>query len=137
MDQEKILRESKNNHQACAKLGWLDRQLENQLQTEQKRQENNVLELKLEQEKRKHEAFLQNCSQMRESEINQLKSFQETHITELTHRDRDLYELKLTENTLLKKSVEIQKEIDEIASLNKKRMNRMHALNNYRKVRSH
>lgn len=135
MDQEKILKESKNNHQAFAKLSWLDRQLENQLQNERQRQENNVLELKLEEEKRKHEKYVQNCSELRDSEINQLKSLQDSHIRELKDRDLTTHDLKLTENMLKKKLGEIQKEIDNICSLNNKRRDRMQALNNYRRIK--
>lgn len=135
MDQEKILKESKNNHQAFAKLSWLDRQLENQLQNERHRQENNVLELKLEEEKRKHEAYVQTCSQLRDSEISQLKTLQEGHIQELKLRDRESHDLKLMESTLRKKLGEIQKEIDNISTINNKRRDRVQALHNYRKIK--
>lgn len=135
MDQEKILKESKNNHHAMAKLSWLDRQLENQLQNERQKQENNVLELQLEGEKRKHEAYVQSCSQLRDSEIAQLKSFQESHIQELKLRDRETHDARLMESTLRKKLGEIQKEIDNISSLNHKRRDRVQALNNYRKIK--
>lgn len=135
MDQEKILKESKNNHQAFAKLSWLDRQLENQLQNERHRHENNVLELKLEEEKRKHEAYVQSCSQLRDSEISQLKTLQEGHIQELKLRDRESHDLKLMESTLKKKLGEIQKEIDNISTINNKRRDRVQALHNYRKIK--
>lgn len=135
MDQEKILRESKSNHQAMAKLSWLDRQLENQLQSERQRQQNNELELKLQEEKRKHEAYVQSCSQLRDSELNQLKMLQEGHIQELKLRDREAHDWKLVESTLRKKLSEIQKEIDHISSLNHKRRDRVQALNNYRKIK--
>ena len=135
MDQEKILKESKNNHQAMSKLNWLDRQLENQLQNERQRQENNVLELKLEEEKRKHEAFVQNCSQLRDSEIGQLKTLQEGHIQELKLRDREAHDWKLIESTLRKKLGEIQKEIENINSINHKRRDRVQAMYNYRKIK--
>lgn len=135
MDQEKILKESKNNHQAMAKLSWLDRQLENQLQNERQRQENNTLELKLEEEKRKHEAYIQNCSQLRDSEIGQLKTIQESHIQELKQRDREAHDCKLIESTLRKKLNEILKEIENISSINHKRRDRVQALHNYRKIK--
>ncbi|CRL01534.1 CLUMA_CG014422, isoform A [Clunio marinus] len=135
MDQENILKESKSNHQAMAKLSWLDRQLENQMLNERQRQENNALELKLQEEQRKHEAFIQNCSQQRESEINQIKTLQENHIQELKLRDRESHDIKLLESTLRKKLGEIQKEIENINSVNNKRRDRVHALHNYRKVK--
>lgn len=118
-----------------AKLSWLDRQLENQLQNEKQKQENSVLELQLEGEKRKHEAYVQSCSQFRDSEINQLKTLQEGHIQELKQRDREAHDLKLTESTLRKKLGEIQKEVDNISSINNKRRDRVQALHNYRKIK--
>lgn len=118
-----------------AKLSWLDRQLENQLENEKQKQENNVLELQLEGEKRKHEAYVQNCSQLRDSEINQLKTFQEGHIQELKQREREAHDLKLTESTLRKKLGEIQKEVDNISSINNKRRDRVLALHNYRRIK--
>jgi trichoplein keratin filament-binding protein len=135
LDQEKILKESKNNHQAMAKLSWLDRQLENQLQNEKQRNENNVLELKLEEEKRKHEDYVKSCSQIRDSEINQIKALQENHVTELKLREREVHDMKLMESTLRKKLSEIQKEIENISSLNNKRRDRVQALHNYRRIK--
>lgn len=134
-DQEKILKESKNNHQAMAKLSWLDRQLENQLQNERQRQENNVLELKLEEEKRKHESYVMTCTQLRDSEITQLKTLQEGNIQELKLRDREAHDVKLMESTLRKKLGEIQKEISNISAINSKRRDRVQALHNYRKIK--
>lgn len=135
MDQEKILKESKNNHQAMAKLSWLDRQLENQLQNEIQRQENNELELKLEAEKRKHESYVQSCSQLRDSEMTQLKTIQESHIQELKLREREAHDTKLLESTMRKKLGELQKEIDAINSINHKRRDRIQALHNHRKIK--
>lgn len=135
MDQEKILKESKNTHQAMAKLSWLDRQLENQLQNEKQRQENNVLELKLEEEKRKHESYVTSCTELRNSEITQVKMLQENHIQELKFRDREAHDSKLKESTLRKKLGEIQKEISNISAINNKRRDRVQALNNYRRIK--
>ena len=134
-DHEKIMRESKTTHQAMAKLSWLDRQLENQLQNEQQRHENNLLELKLEEEKRKHETYVQNCSQLRDSEITQLKSLQERHLEELKLRDRDSQEGKVMEGTLRKKLQELQKEIENLSLINRRRQDRVLALHNYRKIK--
>jgi trichoplein keratin filament-binding protein len=135
LDQEKILKESKNTHQAMAKLSWLDRQLENQLQNEKQKQENNVLELKLQEEKRKHEAYVTSCSELRNVEINQVKTLQEGHIHELKMRDREAHDLKLMESTLRKKLGEIQKEVSSICAINNKRRDRVQALHNYRKIK--
>lgn len=135
LDQEKILKESKNTHQAMAKLSWLDRQLENQLKNEKQRQESNVLELKLEDEKRKHEAYVISCAELRNTEMNQVKTLQENHIQELKLREREAHDLKLMESTLRKKLEEIQKEVKNICATNNKRRDRAQALNNFRKIK--
>lgn len=134
-DQEKILKESKNTHQAVAKASWLERNLWKSLENQRMKNENNLLELKLEEEKRKHEAYVQSCSQMRDTEITQLKTIQENHIMELKQRDRQAHDLKLLENSLRKKLDEVQKEIANVNSLNLKRHDRIKALHNYRKVK--
>lgn len=135
MDQEKILRESRTNNQAMAKLSWLDRQLENQLENERQKKENNLLELKLYEEQRKHEEYLTTCNKQRENEMTQVKTIQEDHVEELKHRDREVHDLKLTENTLRKKLEEIKKEISNMTTVNTKRRDRIQALHNYRKIK--
>ncbi|CAO1357388.1 unnamed protein product [Diamesa hyperborea] len=135
MDQEKIIMDSKTDSHAMAKLSWLDRQVEKQIQNEKHKTENNELELKLQQEKSKHESYMQNCHKMRDSELNQLKTLQENHIQELKLRDRETHDLKLLESTLRKKLCEIQKEIEAVTTNNHKRRDRVTALHNYRRVK--
>lgn len=118
-----------------AKLSWLDRQLENQLENERQKKENNILELKLHEEQRKHEDYMTSCNKQRENELAQVKSLQEDHVEELKHRDREVHDLKLTENTLRKKLEEIKKEIGNMQATNNKRRDRMQALHNYRKIK--
>jgi trichoplein keratin filament-binding protein len=118
-----------------AKLSWLDRQLENQLENERQKKENQVLELQLHAEQRKHEDYMTNCSKMRETELSQIKTIQEGHVQELKHRDREIHDLKLTENTLRKKLDEIKKEISNMNAVNSKRRDRIQALHNYRKIK--
>lgn len=135
LEHEKILKDSRSDREAMAKLSWLDRQLETQMINEQKQKENKELELKLEQEKRKHESFVTNCQQLRDSEIINLKTMQTGHIQEVKLRDREAHDLKLTESTLRKKLVEIQKEISDISTINNKRRDRVQALHNYRRIK--
>jgi trichoplein keratin filament-binding protein len=135
LDHEKILKESKNSHHAIAKLSWLDRQIENQMQNEKQKQETHKIELELEQEKRKHEAYVQSRQEMRQIEINQLKSLQENNIHEHKLRERELNDCKLTQNVMRKKLNEIQKEIENINSTNVKRRDQALALHNFRKIK--
>lgn len=135
LDHEKILKDSKNTHQAVAKLSWLDRQIENQMLNEKQRQETHKMELELEHEKRKHEAHVQTVQEMKNAEINQLKALQETNIHEHKLRERELHDCKMIENTLRKKLCEVQKEIDGINSTNVKRRDRIMALHNFRKIK--
>ncbi|KAG5676283.1 hypothetical protein PVAND_006131 [Polypedilum vanderplanki] len=135
LDHQKILKDSKNTHQAIAKLSWLDRQIENQMQNEQQKQETQRLELELEQEKRKHESFVQSCQQLRDAEISKIKSLHDNNVTELKLRERELHDTKMTENVLRKKLGEVQKEIEGLTSINSKRRDRVQALYNFRKIK--
>jgi trichoplein keratin filament-binding protein len=135
LDHEKILKDSKNTHHAVAKLSWLDRQIENQMHNEQQKQETQKLELELEHEKRKHEAYVQSCQQLRDSEINQVRSLHENNICELKLRERELHDAKMTENVLRKKLGEVQKELEGITSTNNKRRDRIQALHNFRRIK--
>ncbi|KAL7041951.1 hypothetical protein ACKWTF_000967 [Chironomus riparius] len=135
LDHEKILKDSKNTHQAMAKLSWIDRQIENQMLNEQQKQESHKLELELEHEKRKHEAYLQNCQQMRDSEINKIKDIHGNGIVELKLREQELHESKLKESILRKKLGEVIKEKETISTTNVKRRDRVAALHNFRKIK--
>lgn len=135
LDQEKVLKESKNEHEAMAKLSWLDRQVEKQIIQEKEKRVNNELELKLEENKRKHEQYLKNCKDVRESEIKHLKGLQETHVFELKNRERESHDLKLHESILRKKLCEIKKEIETISSTGRVRRDRVVAMYNYRKLK--
>ena len=118
-----------------AKLSWIDRQIENQMLNEQQKQESHKLELELEHEKRKHEAYLQNCQQMRDSEINKIKEIHGNGIVELKLREQELHESKLKESILRKKLGEVIKEKETISSTNVKRRDRVAALHNFRKIK--
>jgi hypothetical protein len=118
-----------------AKLSWIDRQIENQMLNEQQKQESQKLELELEHEKRKHEAYLQNCQQMRDSEIEKIKEIHGNGIVELKLREQELHESKLKDSILRKKLAEVIKEKETIASTNVKRRDRVAALNNFRKIK--
>lgn len=135
MDHEKILKDSKNTHQALAKLSWIDRQIENQMVNEQQKQETQKLELELEKEKRKHEIYLQNCQQMRDSEISKIKEIHGNAITELKLREQELHECKLSESVLRKKLAEVIKEKEAIQSINVKRRDRIQAMHNFRRIK--
>lgn len=135
MDHEKILKDSKNTHQAFAKLSWIDRQIENQMINEQQKQESQKLEIELEHEKRKHEAYLQNCQQMRDVEISKIKEIHGNGITELKLREQELHENRLNENVMRKKLGEVVKEKEAIASINVKRRDRIQAMHNFRRIK--
>ena len=80
MDRDKILLESKTDNHAMAKLSWLDRQVEMQMLKEREKKENNVLELKLQEEQRKHEDYMTNRANIRDSEIKELRQLQQMNV---------------------------------------------------------
>jgi trichoplein keratin filament-binding protein len=105
------------------------------MHNEQQKQESQRLELELEQEKRKHEAHVERAEQLRDSEINQVKSLSENNLIELKLRERELHESKMMENVLRKRLCEARKELEDLASNNSKRRDRIQALHNFRRVK--
>uniref|UniRef100_A0A336LL12 CSON010525 protein n=1 Tax=Culicoides sonorensis TaxID=179676 RepID=A0A336LL12_CULSO len=134
-DRDQILLESKSENQAIAKLNWLDRQVEMQLQHEADRKEQHIHEIRLQKEARKHEQFITKCNEMREAEIRELRALQETHVNELKQRENENHEIKLQESRLRKRKNEVQEELEKLRLTMTQRRDRIIALNNLRRIK--
>lgn len=135
MDRDKILLESKTDNHAMAKLSWLDRQVEMQMLKEREKKENNVLELKLQEEQRRHEDYMTNRANIRDSEIKELRQLQEMNVQELKNRERESHDIKVRESVLRKKLAELKKEIDVIGVNGCRRRDRVQAIHNSRRIK--
>lgn len=134
-DRDAVILDSKNTHQAMAKLNWLDRQVEMTLQSEKERKENQEREIRLQEEARKHEEVLLEKNRMREQQIKELRSHQELHMKELKAREQEVNELKMYEQRLRTKKEEFEKEVDQLYVYNDRRRDRIVAMHNLRRIK--
>lgn len=84
-----IILESKNEHQAMAKLNWLDRQVESQLEKEREKKEFEKLQMQRQTEMLREEELSVEKKKLAESEIKELRRILEFHILELKSRESD------------------------------------------------
>ncbi|XP_049285389.1 trichohyalin [Anopheles funestus] len=134
-DKDAIIMDSKTTHQAMAKLNWIDRQVELQLQDEKDRREQQERELKLCEEVRRREEILLEKNRMREEEIKELRSMQEFHMAELKSREQEANELKMYEVRLKTKKEEMATELEQLRVYNDLRRDRVVAMHNLRRIK--
>ncbi|XP_053697050.1 trichoplein keratin filament-binding protein [Sabethes cyaneus] len=134
-DRDAVLMDSKNSHQAMAKLNWLDRQVELQLQGEKERKDDQEREIRLHEEARRHEEVLLEKDRRRERQIKELRDHQEFHMKELKSREQDMNELKMYEIRLRTKKEEFTKEIEQLSVYNDRRRDRVVAMHNLRRIK--
>ncbi|XP_063696776.1 trichoplein keratin filament-binding protein [Culicoides brevitarsis] len=134
-DRDRIILESRTENQAIAKLNWLDRQVEMQLQNDEQRKNQQEREMRLQAEARKHEEFIERCNEMRKAEIEELRALQERHVQELKERENENHALKLQENVLKKRKNEIQEELEKLRLNITQRRDRIMALHNLRRIK--
>ncbi|XP_058822424.1 trichoplein keratin filament-binding protein isoform X2 [Topomyia yanbarensis] len=134
-DRDAIILNSKNSHQAMAKLNWMDRQIEQQMQSEIEQKNNQEREIRLHEEARRHEEVLLEKSRLREQQIKELRNHQEFHVKELKSQEQEMNELKLYESRLRTKREEFAKEIEQLRVYNSRRRDRVAALHNVRRIK--
>lgn len=134
-DRDAVILDSKNSNQAMAKLNWLDRQVELQLQNEKERKENQEREIRLHEEARRHEELLLEKSKLREQQIKELRVHQEVHVKELKAREQEMNELKMYEMRLRTKKEEFEKELEQLRVYNDRRRDRIVAMHNLRRIK--
>lgn len=135
-DRNKIILESKNEHQAMAKLNWMDKKIEQHVQREQERKDSEIRQIKIQEGARKHEEYLTNCKIIRDSEIRELKSLQENNVAELKSREKECNFLRLEEDDLCKKKEELEETLKIIDKNFRNRKNRIVKLFNVTRVKT-
>ncbi|XP_058059322.1 golgin subfamily A member 6-like protein 25 [Anopheles bellator] len=135
VDRDGVIMDSRSPHQAMAKLNWIDRQVELQLQDEQDRREQQERDLRLHEEVRHREERLLEKSRMREQEIKELRSLQEVHMAELKTREHETNELNMYEVRLKTKKEEMAKELEALRVYNDRRRDRVMAMHNLRRIK--
>ncbi|XP_049538435.1 trichohyalin [Anopheles darlingi] len=135
LNRDDIILDARSSHQAMAKLNWIDRQVELQMQDENNRREQQERELRLHEEVRRREELLLEKSRAREQEIKELRSMQEVHMGELKSREHETNELKLYEVRLKTKKEEMAKELESLRVYNDRRRDRVVAMHNLRRIK--
>uniref|UniRef100_A0A182PRW3 Trichoplein keratin filament-binding protein n=1 Tax=Anopheles epiroticus TaxID=199890 RepID=A0A182PRW3_9DIPT len=134
-DRDAVIMDSKTTHQAMAKLNWIDRQVELQLQDEKDRRERQERELQLSVEVRRREELLLEKNRMREQELKELRSMQEVHMAELKAREQEANEIKMYEVRLKTKKDEMANELEQLRVYNDRRRDRVVAMHNLRRIK--
>jgi len=110
VDDEKLLYKSKSDNEVLAKLNWLDKQIEQQQQREQQEALTAERQLQLQQEISRTEQAQKERQLIREQEIKDIRSLQETHVTELKQRQEQADKLKEEEQHFRLFLSELEKE---------------------------
>lgn len=105
-----ILHESKSDHEAMAKMNWLDRQVAAQVDRAAEQRMDEERSLRMREESRKHMELLADRRVRRDAEIGELKSFQEKHVHELKQRSSDTDALRANEQQLRKRLHALEEE---------------------------
>lgn len=86
----------------------MDKQIAQHLNKQQEEKETEERQLRLLQEQRKHEDYIEKCRVLRDSEIKEIRTMQENHIHELKSRETESNCLKAEESHLRKRKEEIE-----------------------------
>ncbi|XP_017037883.1 trichoplein keratin filament-binding protein [Drosophila kikkawai] len=132
VDDEKLLYQSKSDHEVLAKLNWLDRQIENQQQREEQQALAAERQLQLQQEINRTEQAQKERQQIREQQLRELRALQESHMSELRLRQQEAEKLKEEEQQFRVFLGELDKEkelLEESTALVLRRADAGHAFN--------
>lgn len=110
VDDSNIIFESKSDHEVIAKLNWLDKQVENQLEREKDEIEAKERELRLQAEHNRAEELHRQRQQIRQQEIQEIRALQERHMEQMRERQQESDDLRGTEQKLREHLEELEKE---------------------------
>ena len=133
--EESILLNSKNNHEALAKMNWMDKQVEMYIQKEKEKEEHDERQLRLQEEAHKQEDIRNQRKQLREDEIRQLKSIQETHVNEMKERINQTDQFRAEEEQLRTRKQNIAEEFAKLDLNSRERKERSQCPHNIRRIK--
>ena len=117
MTRDDLILESKNHHQAMAKLNWLDQQVKEQLERDRQEKEQELLKNKSQSEKLREEELALEARKSQEREVAELKKMLEFHYLELKARDEESKALKERNATLKDVRLGLQIKEQEVANI--------------------
>ncbi|XP_061397906.1 trichoplein keratin filament-binding protein [Musca vetustissima] len=112
VDDENLIFESKSDHEVIAKLNWLDKQVENQLEREKEEMENRERNLRLQAEQNRAEELHKQRQEIRQREIEEIRALQETHMEQLQEHQKECEHLKEAEQKIRENIEELEKELE-------------------------
>ncbi|EDV91213.1 trichoplein keratin filament-binding protein [Drosophila grimshawi] len=110
VEDEKLLYKSKSDNEVLAKLNWLDKQIEQQQQREEREALAAERQLLLQQEISRTEQAQMERQLIREQEIKDIRAVQESHVAELKQRQEQADKLKEEEQHFRLFLSELEKE---------------------------
>lgn len=105
---DKIIHDSRSAHEALAKLSWLDRQVEQNMEREKREKEVAERERRMQEETERQERLLQENRQVLDSQMRELRTMQESHMDVMRRRESESHVLKQEEEQLRQQGQKIQ-----------------------------
>lgn len=105
------------------------------MERDQEKRESEVRQLRLQEEARKHEEYLMQRRDKRDDEINDLKSFQSKHISEIKERQKESDNLRTSELKLIQRKEDIACELQKLSSVSRQRKERISCPFNIRRIK--
>lgn len=106
-----------------------------QLERDQEKRATEVRQLRLQEEARKHEECLMQRKGLRDEEINDLKSFQNKHISEIKDRQKESDDLRSNELKLIQRKEDIATEFEKLNLNARQRKERISCPYNLRRIK--
>lgn len=119
-----ILHESKSDHEALAKLNWLDRQVAAQVDRAAEQRSDEERQLRLHEESRRHMECLAQRRGQRNVELTELRTLQDAHVAELKLCTTDSERLRAAEAKLRQRLAAVDAERSVIAQKQQQRRRR-------------
>lgn len=110
-------------------------QVADQLERDQEKRDTEVRQLRLQEEARKHEECLLQRKSLRDDEINDLKSFQSKHISEIKDRQKESDDLRSNELKLIQRKEDIATEFEKLNLNARQRKERISCPYNLRRIK--
>lgn len=133
--EDSIILDSKSDHEAMAKINWLDKQVAMQLQRDCEKRESEDRLLRFQEESRLQEEAFAKRKMYRDAEVDKLKSSQSTHLNELKQRELNSDQLVQDEHKLLKQKKDLIDELKQIECLSNRRHSEIPSSYNTRRIK--
>lgn len=106
-----------------------------QLDRDQEKRDTELRQLRLQEEARKHEECLMQRKSLRDVEINDLKSFQNKHISEIKDRQKESDDLRSSELKMIQRKADIASEFEKLNLNTRQRKERVSCPYNLRRIK--